>query len=275
MSRNIFPPGTVILPASSGSKTANDLKLEDLHPDIEPNAVDSLSLSSKSPRESKGNFGWNEGEEASTSGVGQHRGITFDTTEERKHGTDPYRSEGGASQNNGNTNTDRSTSIDVSDDDEALDFGDNQSDTVGDDRSSLLKTEENLNLLLDAASMGNVQQSRRAKKKRKKQSADAARQKSAKNWKNHMANLKEEIGRLRDEVNNQDMWGQAMDARGKQQREAEAAAAAASSLYGTKKRIDSRGETISEVPNSGKVKEVMKPFTGLGQQKSKCLYCCG
>jgi hypothetical protein len=80
-----------------------------------------------------------------------------------------------------------------------------------------------------------------------------------------MADLKQQIAQLRDEVASSELWGQAMDARRQAQRDADAAFSASNSVHGGKKKnIDGGGETNQLTGVSTKV--VMKPFTGIGKQ---------
>jgi hypothetical protein len=247
-----------ILPAGRGSKTSHDLELVDVVPieEIDNTTGNTEQQSKSSMPQTKGNFGW---------GAGTKANPATEENGETHNGTTPRRVR--------SRSRSESEVSDVVSEEEDENYNIYVTDSKSANRNKLntsedLTTLEFASTMLDAARMGNVHQSKRMRKKSKKsrtQGRNVPRHVQTQTWDDHMADLKQQIAQLRDEVASSELWGQAMDARRQAQRDADAAFSASNSVHGGKKKnIDGGGETNQLTGVSTKV--VMKPFTGIGKQ---------
>jgi hypothetical protein len=229
---------TKILPASNGSKTSNDMTLEDLESEQPTNMKRIIN-----DGDNKGNFDWG------SSKIGE---MDVEKNNETNAGSE---------ESSRRKRRVRSKSVD----DKTkinLDEYDNV-ETIGEDQSFKMKSSEFASSMFHAATMGNITILKRQKKKATTAKMEAIRKKKLKQWDNHMSTLKEQISELRDEVKQNELWGQAMDARREELRYAESVDITA--------RKGAPGELMKEkIPK----KDTMKPFTGMSLYCFFCFFFC-
>ena len=223
---------TKILPASSGSKSSNDMELVELDTD----EIDRMSSpSSKSNPESpknKGNFDW---------------GLARKKSERSKRSR-------GKSFSRPPTHLDKVSSNEDADeqDEDAL------IQRTGKDNSSELKTEEFASHMLDATNMNNIVP-------KKKSNADKIQDDN--NWNDHIEGLKHQIATLRENPESEKIWGQAIESRWKAKREAAAAKEAVVAMNNRKNSVHIKPHKLKS-SKSLTTKTVMKPFNGHGRRSS-------